>query len=108
MKWKRETKKIIKDKETEKGEIRKRNRGNEKERQRRLERETGKTRNGDKYIIRKRDKERGRDRGNEIEGHGKEVRFLSKPNFFYKAKQDREKEIQGNEKDRQGKPERKT
>ena len=57
MKWKRETKKIIKDKETEKGEIRKRNRGNEKERQRRLERETGKTRNGDKYIIRKRDKE---------------------------------------------------
>ena len=57
MKWKRETKKIIKDKETEKGEIRKRNRGTEKERQRRLERETGKTRNGDKYIIRKRDKE---------------------------------------------------
>ena len=60
MKWKRETKKIIKDKETKKGEIRKRNRGNEKERQRRLERETGKTRNGDKYnkyIIRKRDKE---------------------------------------------------
>ena len=57
MKWKRETKKIIKDKETEKGEIRKINRGNEKERQRRLERETGKTRNGDKYIIRKKDKE---------------------------------------------------